>query len=240
MNDKNPRLLQLYPLLLFVFLALCPIVVAQEDSDSDRFFDVLNLSGMSSGERLPDGWKLQTFSKVENSTTYRVTDENGSPTPVIAAVADKSAAGMVRKLGLDPNQYPRLRWRWKISGLLEHARLTEKTGDDCAARILVSFGTNWFKGGVPRGTLCYVRGSSEPVGTMFTSPYLSDVVSIVVSSGAESVGSWETIERDLIEDYQRAFGEEPGEIKAISLMTDTDNTGSTVSAWYGQIQLIHK
>ena len=240
MIDKILSQLHWYPLLLLVILALCPIVVAQEGSDLERNFDVLNLTGMSAGETLPDGWKLQTFSKVEKATIYQVIAEEGSPTPVIAAVADRSAAGMVRKLELDPNQYRRLRWRWKISSLLEHAQLTKKTGDDCAARVLVSFGSNWFKGGVPRGTLCYVRGSTEPVGTMFTSPYLSDVVSIVVASGAESVGSWETIERDLVEDYQRAFGEEPGKIRAISLMTDTDNTGSAVSAWYGQIQLLHK
>ncbi|MGH8666789.1 MAG: DUF3047 domain-containing protein, partial [Burkholderiales bacterium] len=40
------------------------------------------------------------------------------------------------------------------------------------------------------------------------------------------------------EDYKRAFGAEPGRIKAIAIMTDTDNTGASVEAYYGDIAFL--
>jgi hypothetical protein len=39
-------------------------------------------------------------------------------------------------------------------------------------------------------------------------------------------------------DFIRAFGEEPGPLVAVALMTDTDNTGSTLRAWYGALRLV--
>ena len=41
--------------------------------------------------------------------------------------------------------------------------------------------------------------------------------------------------RNVYEDYQRAFGEGPGLITAIGIMTDTDNTGENVHGYYGDI-----
>jgi hypothetical protein len=58
---------------------------------------------------------------------------------------------------------------------------------------------------------------------------------IVAASGSDRVGSWQEISRNLLEDYRRAFGEEPGRITAIGIMTDTDNTGGRAQAWYGDI-----
>jgi hypothetical protein len=44
--------------------------------------------------------------------------------------------------------------------------------------------------------------------------------------------------QNVYEDYKRAFGEEPGRIKAIGIMTDTDNTGQSVEAYYGDIAFL--
>jgi len=44
-------------------------------------------------------------------------------------------------------------------------------------------------------------------------------------------------ERNIRIDYKNAFGEAPGALIGIGLMTDSDNTQSQVQAWYGAIQL---
>jgi hypothetical protein len=44
-----------------------------------------------------------------------------------------------------------------------------------------------------------------------------------------------TEERNVYEDYKRAFGEEPPMISGIAIMTDTDNTGESAEAYYGNI-----
>jgi hypothetical protein len=59
---------------------------------------------------------------------------------------------------------------------------------------------------------------------------------IVAESGRDRVGEWHEVTRNIIEDYRRAFGEEPGKITAIGIMTDTDNTGDNAHAWYGDIE----
>jgi hypothetical protein len=37
-----------------------------------------------------------------------------------------------------------------------------------------------------------------------------------------------------------AFGEEPGDVIGVALLTDTDNTKSQVRALYGDIELVRK
>jgi hypothetical protein len=37
------------------------------------------------------------------------------------------------------------------------------------------------------------------------------------------------------EDYKQAFGKEPPMISGVAIMTDTDNTGESAIAYYGDI-----
>lgn len=63
---------------------------------------------------------------------------------------------------------------------------------------------------------------------------------IAVQSGPTQVGQWLEERRNLIEDYRKCFGEDPGKAGAVAIMTDTDNTGEEAVAWYGPIRLLHK
>jgi len=60
---------------------------------------------------------------------------------------------------------------------------------------------------------------------------------LAVESGPLKANIWISEMRDILADYRRLFGEEPGEVSAIAIMTDTDNTGSEATAWYGDIVL---
>jgi hypothetical protein len=60
---------------------------------------------------------------------------------------------------------------------------------------------------------------------------------VAVESGDENAGTWVTEERNVYEDYRRLFGEDPPDIGAVALMTDTDNTGGEATAYYGDITL---
>jgi hypothetical protein len=60
----------------------------------------------------------------------------------------------------------------------------------------------------------------------------------VVESGAGRLNQWINYERDIRADYEKAFGEPPGALIGIGIMTDSDNTRSHAQAWYGPIQLI--
>jgi hypothetical protein len=60
---------------------------------------------------------------------------------------------------------------------------------------------------------------------------------IVASSGADAVGTWQSLTRNVRADFVRAFGEEPGPLTAIGVLTDSDNTDGHAVAWYGDIRL---
>lgn len=59
------------------------------------------------------------------------------------------------------------------------------------------------------------------------------VTSIVIRSGPADLGRWVTERRNVLEDYRRIFGEEPG---AIALSIDTNDTHTTAETVVGTIQ----
>lgn len=58
---------------------------------------------------------------------------------------------------------------------------------------------------------------------------------IAVQSGEDQLGKWVEEQRDVIADYRRIFGEEPGNVDAVAIMTDSDDSRSKITAWYGDI-----
>ena len=64
-----------------------------------------------------------------------------------------------------------------------------------------------------------------------TGPYQA----LVVESGSGRLNQWLDYERDIRADYQRAFGEAPGALVGMAIMTDSDNTKSRARAWYGPV-----
>ena len=60
---------------------------------------------------------------------------------------------------------------------------------------------------------------------------------IVVANAAEGVGKWHTFKRNIAEDFEKAFGEKPGPVIGVGVLTDTDKLGEKVEAWYGDMLL---
>lgn len=87
----------------------------------------------------------------------------------------------------------------------------------------------------PIGAINYIWESKAPKGTMIPNPYTDRVIMIVVESGGEKLNQWVSEERNLYEDYKNAFDKEPPMISGVAIMTDTDNTGESATAYYGDI-----
>ena len=80
--------------------------------------------------------------------------------------------------------------------------------------------------------------NKAPVGTVIPNPHTKRVQMVVASTGPAGVGKWQTLSRNVREDFVRAFGEEPGPLTDVGILTDTDNTSATVEAWYGDIRFV--
>jgi hypothetical protein len=83
----------------------------------------------------------------------------------------------------------------------------------------------------------YIGGGKVAVDSITTSALTSRIRMLAVAADDQGIGRWHTYTRNLVEDFRRAFGEEPGRVTAIQLMTDTDNTNSNAEALYGDISV---
>lgn len=173
------------------------------------------------------GWSEKKF---KGETEYRIVEDAGQK--VLQAKSRASASGLVFETAYDPNEYPILSWRWKIEDTIEGGDVRKKSTDDYAARIYVTF-PHWF---FPKTTsLNYIWANRLPKGEFYPSRYTANSIMIAVESGNGKVGEWVEVKRNLVEDYRQAFGENPPEVGAIAIMTDTDNTGGSAVAWYSDL-----
>jgi hypothetical protein len=81
----------------------------------------------------------------------------------------------------------------------------------------------------------YVWASSMPKGSSVSSFFSPNSKIMVLESGPEQLGQWVTEERNVFDDYKSLYGEEPGGILGIAVMTDSDNTRSSAIAYYDDI-----
>ena len=212
-----------------------------------------NFSGLSPSAEIPEQWEPMTFRNIERHTRYELVGDNGDT--VIQAVSKNAASGLIRELRFDPREYPWLQWSWKIDSVLEKGDVGRKEGDDYAARIYVAFAFEPENSGfwqrmkrktanaftdkeIPGSALNYIWANKAPQETIVPSPFQEKSMMIVLQSGNARSGEWIGEKRNIVEDYKRAFGEQPPEIIGIGIMTDADNTGEEVRAYYGDIELL--
>lgn len=211
---------------------------------------VRSFSGFPEGDALPPGWQPWILSRFKRPTAYRLVNEQGRT--VVRARAESSASGLIHPLKLDAQTYPLLHWHWKVDDLIQKADNTQKNLEDSPVRLVVSFSGDIDKLDIrdrmffdnvrlltgqqmPYATLMYIWENRAPRETVIPNQHTSRIKMIVAESGRDRLGQWQDVTRNIVEDYRRAFGEEPGQITAIGIMTDTDNTGDNAHAWYGDI-----
>ncbi len=121
----------------------------------------------------------------------------------------------------DLSTQPRLMWSWKADHLPENAREDVKELNDTGLAVYVTFDADAL--GRPR-SLKYTYSSTLPVGTVVS--FGRRLKAIVVSSGKDGLGRWRQVNRNVIADYQQAFGSDPS-LTPLSIMiwSDSDTTG---------------
>lgn len=248
-NSTNNKAVFLI-LVVMAFLTGNPFVSAESPS----VIKVGDFSAEKMTGSLPAHWEPLYFKSNKQHTDYRLVREDGRV--VVKALADGSASMLRRKISIDPKEYPIIQWHWKIANILKKGNVYQKDGDDDPARIYVAFAYDSSKLGFfenikykvikvlygeypPLAALNYIWASNAPKGLVVPNPFTDRAMMVVVESGAKQVNTWIDEERDIYADYRNAFGDEPPMIAGVAIMTDTDNTGESATAYYGDI-ILHK
>ena len=234
----------------FVFIVMGLLIApVPARADSPSVIEVAKFSSGAVGQTMPDGWKPLTFKKIPKHTSYEVVRDEG--VAIVKAVSESSASGLIKPVLIDPKEYPIVRWRWKIENVLRGSDVTLKEGDDFPARLYITFAYDpdkvgfgkklKFKAGqalfgeIPIAALNYIWETKTPVGTIVENAYTDFAKMVIVESGTQKVGMWVDEERNIYEDYKKAFGEDPPMINGVAIMSDTDNTKERATAYYGDI-----
>ena len=84
----------------------------------------------------------------------------------------------------------------------------------------------------------YVWDSRAAPEAVIPSATTDRVRKFVVDSGPVQPASWRFHERDVASDFKKAFGEAPGRLTSIALMTGSDSAAEIARAYYGEVRLL--
>jgi len=173
-------------------------------------------------------WQTKSF---KGETRYTFDDKSGRR--ALFADSQGGASGLYREIPVDLNRTPWLNWSWRVDMVLSGVDERSKTGDDYPARVyvVVSGGAAFWK----TRSLVYAWSSYQRVGATWNNAFTSKARVMALRSGTKDAGRWVSEKRDIRADFRQLFGEDISAIDAVALMTDTDNSGQSATAWYGDI-----
>ena len=187
-----------------------------------------------------DNWKPFFFPKIKKHSVYII--QKDGERHYLKAESNASASAIVYKESFNVYDYPRVKWRWKVNNVYVKGDARSKAGDDYPMRVYVMFEYDPDTAGrfeklkyglakkmygeyPPHSSLSYVWSSKEGPESIVVSPYTDRAMMVLLQMGAKNVGTWQTQEINIVEDYQKAFGARPPLRARIAIMNDSDNTG---------------
>jgi hypothetical protein len=179
-------------------------------------------------QNFPERWR---GGSQEARKVYRIEAE--SENRFLQAHADKQAVHLGLQQFFDPSKRKRLRWRWRVHALPLGADERKADKHDAAAQVYVIFDSQY----VPR-VIKYIWSSSLPVGTRFQNPLYGRGRVVVLRSGMPVKGNWYAESVNFYDDYKQLFGEEPGQVQGIGILTSSDSTNSLAIADYDDFALL--
>lgn len=200
----------------------------------------------------PAGWSEFAL-PGKARTRYRA--EREGDRLVVRAEADGSASMLRRALQLDAAQVGLVTFSWRVDELVAGADLGVAERSDSPVRVAFAFDGDRRTLSLrnravfelaetltgeppPYATLMYVWSNQAAPESVFLGHRTDRVRKIVLESGPLRRGQWLSYRRDLVADFRRAFGEEPGRLIGVAYMSDADNTGARARASYGEVHLL--
>lgn len=199
---------------------------------------LLQASAASAESRLPigefsrnslAGWESKSF---KNQTDYSLQDLDG--TTVLRAVSKDAASGLYKEQRIDLEQTPYLNWSWRITERLHGLNEQSKPGDDYAARVyvIVNGGLAFWR----TRAVNYVWAGSSAKENIWPNAFAGDHAMMLALRGPEApLHTWLQEKRNVRADLKKLLDEDIRYIDAVALMSDTDNSGGQVLAYYGDI-----
>ncbi|MEW6601049.1 MAG: DUF3047 domain-containing protein [Nitrospirota bacterium] len=199
-----------------------------------------------------ENWRNMYFRTIREHTKYTI--ETGREGSLLKADSNASASGIILKKEFSVAEYPKVRWRWKVSNAYRKGNEEEKSGDDYPMRVYIAFKFDPASVSIgrrlkytlikaiygeypPHSSLIYIWANRKHKERIMDDAYASEAKLVILQSGDENTGKWIEQEINIIEDYQKAFGEAPPSTGGIAVMNDSDNTGERSVSYIDYIEV---
>lgn len=199
-----------------------------------------------------DGWQHNPL-PGKTPSEFAVVQLDGRD--AVQARANASASLLRKQLRIEPEALGHVRFSWRVPELLAEADMARRETDDANVRVVLAFDGDRSRFSpknamlselsrtltgeeMPYATLMYTWCNRRAAGSVVLNPRTDRIRTLVVEAGSARLNQWLDYERDIAADYQKVFGEAPGALIGLAIMTDTDNTRSQATAWYGPLQLL--
>lgn len=186
----------------------------------------------------------------KTATIYDFVRKDGRD--AMTAKAGTSASMMRREVNIDATKLDTVNFSWQVPDLIQGADLGERDFDDSPARIVLTFEGDKSKFSaknamlselahvlsgepLPYATLMYVWCNKRQPGSVVINARTDRIRSVVVESGEKNLRQWLDYQRNIRVDFEKAFGEAPGNLISVGIMTDSDNTKTEAMAAYGNV-----
>lgn len=233
-----------YPVLIVYILLLATAAAHSQAAEYaiDEHFQDLN------------DWRPIVFPRIKRHSEYFLAENGGGN--MLVAQSDASASGLRHVKEFNVYDFPVMRWRWKVDSVIAGGNLEEKAGDDYPIRVYVmfkydpekaSFGekieyglARLLYGEYPPGSgLNYIWANREHEKRIYPSPYTDRSMMVILRAGSGQAGMWLEEQVNIVDDYRRAFHEQPPETASIAVMNDSDNTGGSARSYLDFLQVLH-
>ena len=243
MRDKD-GITEKYKSVVFLFLLVFSTVLQGYAQDKQIFLreDFNSL----------DNWRPVYFPKIKKHSKYSI--ESGANGSYLKAESHSSASGIVFKKEFNVYEYPKVRWRWKISNIYKKGNALKKSGDDYPARVYITFKCDPQKASFrqkikfglakkifgkypPHSSLNYIWANRKHNERVLTSTYADESKMVILQAGGELAGVWKEQEINIVDDYREIFGTDPPATASLAIMNDSDNTGESSVSHFDYMEI---
>ncbi|MCQ8897031.1 DUF3047 domain-containing protein [Limnobacter humi] len=211
---------------------------------------------------LPDdsplkGWQHLTFFPFKLPTRFGLQQCASNGQRFLTVDAKSSASSLVYAMNKPVTNNSRLRWKWWVAEGNPKAQTRDRALEDSPVRVVLTFDGNrsnlseadqaflqrleaFTRRPAPFATLMYsVAAGVEPM-EIVTSQHTQTVriKALQVRGEPQGEGQWWTFDRNIREDYIKAFGEAPGQLLNVAIMGDADNTQGSSRAYVADLQWV--
>jgi hypothetical protein len=199
-----------------------------------------------------ENWRPLYFPKIKVHSRYAAEkDHNGT---YLRTESSASASGLVFNREFNVYEYPKAKWKWKVSNVYTNGNALRKSGDDYPLRIYFIFAydpeassfSKRIKYAIarklygeypPDSSLNYIWANRKQHQRVITNSYANEAQMIILQSGKGNAGTWQEQEVDILNDYRKIFNREPPAAASIAIMNDSDNTGESSVSYVDYIEV---